>query len=292
MQLAILASPQSWYARDLMRAGGNRHQVVVVPFTRIQSTIDSSGVCVGSGDVDLRNFDAVLVRTMPPGSLEQVVFRMDALHQLESAGCAVINPPRAIEVAVDKYLALARLKAAGFDVPRTETCQTFEEAMASFSRLGEDVVIKPLFGSEGRGITRISDPAIASRTFRLLTQLGAVIYLQEFVPHECGDLRLLVIGEEVLAIRRVNPSDWRTNISRGARAEPLVPDREYVEIAQRAAASTGALMAGVDVIPCPDGRKMVIEVNAVPGWKAISHTLSVDVAAMVLRHIQKKLLRK
>lgn len=287
MQLAILASPQSWYARDLMRAAGDRHRVVVAPFTRVQSTIDGRGVHIGSGDVDLGRFDAVLIRTMPPGSLEQVVFRMDALHQLESTGCVVINPPRAIEVAVDKYLALARLAAAGFDVPRTETCQTFEEAMSGFERLGDDVVVKPLFGSEGRGITRISDPAIASRAFKLLTQLGAVIYLQEFVPHE-GDLRLLVIGDEVLAIRRRNPSDWRTNISLGGNAEPFSLDGELVETARRAAASVGAVMAGVDVIPCPDGRNVVIEVNGVPGWRAISRALSIDVGAMVLADIHKR----
>ncbi len=110
---------------------------------------------------------------MPPGSLEQVVFRMDALGRLEAAGATVINPPRAIECAVDKYLTTARLAAAGLLVPRTVACQTVEDAMAAFELLGGDVVIKPLFGSEGRGITRLQDEALAERAFRLLVQLGA-----------------------------------------------------------------------------------------------------------------------
>ena len=59
----------------------------------------------------------MIVRTMPPGSLEQVVYRMDALWRLEAAGVAVLNSPKAIECAVDKYLASARLEAAGLDRP-------------------------------------------------------------------------------------------------------------------------------------------------------------------------------
>ena len=116
-----------------------------------------------SGGVDLAQLDAVLVRTMPPGSLEQVVFRMDVLARLEAQGLVVINPARAIEAAVDKYLATARLQAAGLRVPRTAVCQTVEEALGWFAELGGDVVLKPLFGSEGRGITRLVDEAFALR---------------------------------------------------------------------------------------------------------------------------------
>ena len=94
---------------------------------------------------------------MPPGSLEQVVFRMDLLARLEAAGTWSFNPARAIEAAVDKYLTTARLAAAGLPVPRTGVCQTVEDALAGFDALGGDVVLKPLFGGEGRGIARLAD---------------------------------------------------------------------------------------------------------------------------------------
>jgi len=58
-----------------------------------------------AGDTDLSGCDALLVRSMPPGSLEQVVFRMDALARVEQQGTPVLNPPRALEIAIDKYLA-------------------------------------------------------------------------------------------------------------------------------------------------------------------------------------------
>jgi ribosomal protein S6--L-glutamate ligase len=243
---------------------------------------------VASGDCRLNDVDAVLVRTMPPGSLEQVVFRMDALARLESAGKVVLNPPKAVEVAVDKYLASARLVAAGLTIPRTIACQTADAAMAAFKALGGDIVLKPLFGAEGRGITRLDDEALALRAFKMLEQLGAVSYLQEFVEHEGADLRLLVIGERVLGMRRRNPLDWRTNISRGARAEPLEVTAELAELAHRAAAAVGAPLAGVDLLPGRDGRLYAIEVNAVPGWKALGRSLGIDVASMVLEYVEAR----
>jgi ribosomal protein S6--L-glutamate ligase len=157
--------------------------------------------------------------------------------------------------------------------------------MAAFERLGGHVVVKPLFGSEGRGITRLNDAALALRAFKMLAQLGAVLYIQEFIEHEGADLRLLVLGDEILAMKRRNPLDWRTNVSRGARPERLELTPELADLAHRAADSVGAPLAGVDVLPGKDGRLYVLEVNAVPGWKALARTLEVDVAAKVLQFV-------
>lgn len=286
MHLAVLAAPESWYARDLARAAAGEHEVVVLPFSEMAAQLDASGsLSISCGGRHLSEFDAVLVRTMPPGSLEQVVFRMDCLARHEVAGGVVINPARAVEAAVDKFLTSAKLAAAGLLTPRTICCQTPDDALAAFEQLGGDVVVKPLFGSEGRGITRLTDPALAERAFRMLTQLGAVLYLQEFVPHEGCDLRLLVIGERILAMRRCNPLDWRTNISRGAKPEPFTPDDALVEIARRGAAAVGAQVAGVDVLPGRDGRLYTLEVNAVPGWKALAKAHGIDVARRVLEFV-------
>jgi ribosomal protein S6--L-glutamate ligase len=211
---------------------------------------------------------------------------MDALARLEASGVPVINPPQAIEAAVDKYLSTCRLVDAGFTVPRTAVCQTPEHAMEAFARLGGHVVVKPLFGGEGRGITKLDDPALAERAFKMLTQLGAVLYVQEFIEHEGFDLRILVIGDRVLGMRRRNLLDWRTNVSRGAAAEPLVVTDELATLARRAATAVGAPLAGVDLLPARDGTLYAIEVNGVPGWRALARTLQVDVAALVLRLVE------
>lgn len=294
MRTAVLGSPDSWYLRDLQRAARDSgDELVPVPFDGLSASLGhhsstSSVEQITAGGHDLRAFDAVLVRTMAPGSLEQVVFRMDVLARLEALGVVVLNPPKAIETAVDKYLTSARLQAAGLLTPRTIVCQTADAALEAFAALGGDVVVKPIFGSEGRGIARLQDEAIAERAFRLLESLHAAIYLQEFIAHDGFDLRLFVVGRRVLGMRRRNPHDWRTNCSRGAEAEPLEVTPELAEMAQCAAAAVGATLAGVDLLPMSDGRLAAIEVNAVPGWKALAKALDIDVARLVLAHVQEQ----
>ncbi len=285
MKIAVLGSATSWYVGDLRRAAGDTHQIVPVTYRELVSQVGESGVGLQSGDADLCAFDALLVRSMPPGSLEQVIFRMDSLANLADAGVRVVNSPRAIEIAVDKYLTTAKLQAAGLTVPRTVTCQTWEQALESFTVLGGDVVVKPLFGGEGRGITRVDDEAIAQRVFKTLEQLGAVIYLQEFIPHEGCDLRVMVVGDQMLGMRRRHPTDWRTNISLGAKAEPLEVSDELAELARRATEAVGTTIGGVDFLPGKDGRLYAIEVNAVPGWRALARVVKRDVAELVLEHL-------
>lgn len=283
MHFAVLAAPDSWYARDLLRAAGNKHELIVAPFSEIAARLERNGeVAITSGETNLSACDAILVRTMPPGSLEQVVFRMDCLARYEAAGGVAINPARAVEAAVDKFLTSAKLSAAGMLTPRTITCQTWEQALAAFAELGGDVIVKPLFGSEGRGLMRLQDESLAERVFKMLAQLGAVLYVQEFIPHEGEDWRLLVLGEEVFGMRRRNTLDWRTNVSRGASTLALTVTTELRDLAYRAAAAVHAPFAGVDVLPARDGQRYVLEVNAVPGWKALARTLEIDIAAKLL----------
>jgi len=194
----------------------------------------------------------------------------------------VLNPPKAIEMTVDKYLALARLQTAGIPTPRTIVCQTADEAMNAFESFGSHAVIKPLFGAEGRGITQLDDEAMAVRAFRMLEQLGAVIYLQQFIAHPGYDIRVLLIGNHVFGMRRISKDDWRTNISRGGHAEPLELTEEMVELARQSAAVVGAPLAGVDLIEDPDEGLKVLEVNAVPGWRRLARTLDVDIARLVI----------
>jgi ribosomal protein S6--L-glutamate ligase len=279
MHLLILSAGDGWHVRDLRRAAGDlRVTVELADFRKLTAGVS------GSGDT-LPHADRVLVRTMPPGSLEQVVFRMDALQRWQAAGLPVLNPPAALEACIDKYLAAARLQAAGITVPETIVCQDADAAQAAFATLGGDVVLKPLFGSEGRGMIRLNDVELAWRTFRTLERLGAVLYVQRFVPHEGFDLRAFVIGGRVVAaMRRTARDGWRTNIAQGGRAEVAALSREQERLALAAAEALKTPVAGVDLLPGRDGKLYLLEVNAVPGWRALAPATGVDIAAEIVRY--------
>ena len=181
-----------------------------MPVTRMVGRIDGD-VAVPSLD----GCDAVIVRGIPRGSLEQVIFRVDALHALVARGVTVVNGPRAIERTIDKFLASALLARAGVPTPRTIACERRDDALEAFDALGGDVIVKPLFGSMGAGMTRVDDRDVAYRVFHALEIERAVYYLQEALPAD-RDLRAFVVGGRVLAaIERVGPG-WRANLARGA----------------------------------------------------------------------------
>src|SRR5881275_1933504 len=132
MHIALLSGGNGWHVRDLLRAAGALgHLAEVRDFRRV-----CAGIAAEAGF--LAGFDAVLVRTMPPGSLEQVIFRMDVLQRLHARGVSVFNPPRAVEICVDKYMTTAYLEAEGLPVPATVVCQDADSALGAFTALGGD----------------------------------------------------------------------------------------------------------------------------------------------------------
>lgn len=288
MKFALLGSVGSWHSSQLLAAAAQRgHLCVPADFETLSVSVGEQ-VRVRCRDVDLSQLDAVLVRMMPPGSLEQVVTRMNLLHLLASRGTRIVNPPAAVECAIDKGLTTARLAQQGLPVPRTIVCETVPDARRGFEELDRNIVLKPLFGSEGRGIVRITDLETLQRICGGLQHIRAVFYLQEFLPHDGSDIRVLVLDGEVLgAIQRRNPFDFRTNVALQATASAHQPTDEECDLAIRAAGATGCCFAGVDLLYDARGRCHVIEVNAVPGWKAFQQVTGIPVAERLLGFLER-----
>ncbi len=286
VRIPLITSTEGWHTRDLQRAADNcGDEIEIVPFRKLRAGLNGSSQTLTGCGIPLHDFRVILVRNVPAGSLEQVVYRMDALLQLEASDCRLINRPRAIECCVDKYLAATKMQMAGIPVPRTIVCEYAEDAMQAFEELGGDVVVKPLFGSLGKGMIRVSDPDLAFRAFLSIERLNSVLYLQEFIEHPGWDIRAFVVNDRVIAsMKLISRDDWRANVALGAPAEPCELSGDERRLAIQAAKSVGAEVCGIDLLPGPDGTKYVIEANSVPGWRKLAEVTDVDVAAAVLEY--------
>jgi RimK family alpha-L-glutamate ligase len=289
--VGILSSRTGWHV-DSLRAALDARGVAsaVFPVTSLVASVGAAGAPLVRAEAHaLERFPLLLVRIIPAGSLEQIVFRMDALHRLEMAGVAVVNPPRAIERTVDKYLTSAVLEARGVPTPQTIVTETLDEALRGFAALGGDVVVKPLFGSGGRGMVRVGDEEIAYRTFQALDLGRYVYYVQRFIPHADHDIRALVVGGEVVAAMRRRSAGWRHNVSRGAAVEPHRLSAAEARLALTAAAALELDYAGVDLLPGADGTTYVLEVNAIPGWSGLQRTTTRPIADALAAHLLARL---
>jgi len=297
VHIAILAARQGWHTDELCRALAARgHTGSVLPYEALVARLGGTGGSGGeaprftAAGEDLGACDAVLARIVPAGSLEQIIFRMDALHALEERGVPVMNSPRVIERTVDKLWTSAILERAGLAVPETVVCESPDEAITAFRALG-DVIVKPLFGSMGLGMVRVSDEDVAFRVFRALEAIRGVYYIQRAIDHGGRDVRAFVVGGRVIGAIERRASGWRTNLARGGQAQAVTLDAEWSALALRAAGAVGAEYAGVDLLPARDGTVYVLEVNGIPGWRGLQEATSVDVAAAIVEHLLGRLAR-
>ncbi len=283
-RIGILSSQRGWHVMALeeaiKRCGGIPSNF---PIHRLAAWTGGLSQVEVQGQ-RLEDCQALMVRTIPTGSLEQIIFRMDALHRLENIGIHIYNSPTSIERTVDKYYTDFLLRDAGIPTPRTMVTEDFDQAMSAFRELG-DVIVKPLFGSEGKGMRRVSDEDTAYRVFRALELDRYIFYLQEYIPHGQEDIRVFVIGDRVIAAERRIGNGWKTNVSQGAQVEPVELSKDLEDLSIKAAHLVGADYAGVDLLPAEDGRIFVVEVNSIPGWRGLDRTVSFDVADRIVEYV-------
>ena len=283
-RLLVLGSDQGWHANELRVAAQSAGcEISFALYESLRSRVSpncSAELSCSAGS--LADFDMLITRTMPMGSFEQITFRLAVLHEYVRLGGRAINPPRSLEIAIDKFATLAMIAKLGYDVPETRVVQSRREAMEAFHELGGDCVVKPVFGGEGRGVMRVRDPELAWTAFATLDQLDAVHYVQAFISPGGRDTRLLVIGNDVFAIKRTNPNDFRTNVAGGGECELLEITDDQRTLARRITESIGIRFGTVDLLDCDSGPPRVVEVNGIPGWQGAQRVLPVSVAGLLI----------
>lgn len=236
---------------------------------------------------------AALVRSIPAGSFEQVTLRLGLLHALGDLGVPVVNTARAIERCVDKAMTSFLLARAGLPTPPTWVAESAAEAAAIVARETEEgraLVLKPLFGAQGRGLRLLRGPGELPAP----EEVGGVYYLQRFVgrplPGGTGwrDFRVFVVGGEAVAAMAREGASWVTNIGQGGQPSPVPATGPLAGLAVAAAAAVGADHAGVDLIELPEGGLAVLEVNSMPAWQGLQSVTPIDIAGRIAALVARR----
>ncbi|GAA1675099.1 lysine biosynthesis protein LysX [Fodinicola feengrottensis] len=245
--------------------------------------------------LDTRQF----VATLPPVQSYAAVLgreisqtrQLYACRVLEAAGTPTVNTADVIALCGDKLLTSLELSRRGLPTPRTAVVLSNESALAAIEDFGFPVVIKPLVGSWGRLAAVIRDPETARTVLEHRAALSSpqhqVVYLQELIDKPDRDIRVIVVGDEVLgAYYRCSP-DWRTNVARGARSEPCPLTDELVKLSLETARAMGGGLLGVDLIEDRDGRLYVLEVNHTMEFRGFlaAHGDRIDVPGAIVDYL-------
>ncbi len=281
--VALVSDRLDWHARvliDALTATGARVTLVRLEDCRFE-TDHPHGLHMPGFDEQLP--DAVFVRCLSGGSFEAVTIRLGILHALRESGVPVINDARAIERCVDKSMTSFLLARAGIRSPQTWVTEQAAVARRIVEReVGKGaLVLKPLFGSQGRNLRLIASPDDLPDP----SAVAGVYYLQRFVGVERDggfrDFRLLVWQGRVVAAMMRHAPHWITNVKRGGRPVAAVPDHAMHELALRAAAAVGAGLAGVDILYDAGDQPTVLEVNSMPAWSGLQTVTNLNIASVI-----------
>ncbi|MDR8401337.1 RimK family alpha-L-glutamate ligase [Paraburkholderia sp. USG1] len=291
LRIAIMSDETGWHTGRLkkaFRARGAQARCIDLADCRIDTTWEPHGLVLPGFGHTLP--DAVFVRGIAGGTFEQVTLRLGILHALRESGVPVYNDARAIERSVDKSMTSFLLHRNGVPTPATwagESAAFAQRVLMREAAAGRQVVLKPLFGSQGHGLKRLGAGGAHPGALAPLPSLKAyrqVAYLQRYI--EGGrpgfDWRVLVIGgRAVAAMRRVGGKGWIHNFAQGAACEAAELDLPLAQTAVRATEALGLDYAGVDLIPDPHdaARPLVLEVNGVAAWRGLQSVASIDIAA-------------
>jgi len=276
LRVALIEERAEWHRRVMLDAFASLGvEAVPVPLGGIRfTTADPYGLDVPGFPDALP--DGVFVRSMPAGTFESTTRRLAVLHAFSDLGVPVWNPAPAIERSVDKSATSFRLHLSGVPTPPSFAVETREEAASLLAACGP-LVLKPLFGAQGRGLRLVEREADLPGA----EEVAGVYYLQRFVPaggHDYRDYRVLVVAGRALAAATRSSDTWITNVHQGGRPERAALDEALARPAIAAAAAVGATHAGVDLIREPAGRFLVLEVNSMPAWSGLQSVTDLDIA--------------
>lgn len=234
---------------------------------------------------ELSEFDVILLRQDPPFDMNYIdsTFFLEKVHPKT----LVVNDPVEVRNAPEK------LFVTDFPDLQPPTLITADrEAIADFRKRHGDVVLKPLNGKGGSGVTRhLADDPNLEALLEIHAELSREpVILQKFLPSVTkGDKRILLVGgEPVGAINRVpQKGQIRSNLAVGGKAEAVeltARDREICAAIGPELKRRGLLFVGIDVI----GDYLTeINVTSPTGAVALKSFTGIDAAEILWERIEE-----
>ncbi|MBK8729099.1 MAG: 30S ribosomal protein S6--L-glutamate ligase [Tetrasphaera sp.] len=286
MKLAILSrAPRAYSTQRLRTAALDRgHQVRVLDTLRFAIDLSTEQPDLFFRGKQLSSYDAILPRI----GASITYFGTAVVRQFEQMDVYTPNTANGIMNSRDKLRATQILSRHNIGMPATAFVRNRADVVPAIEMVGgAPVVIKLLEGTQGIGVILAPSRKVAEAIIETLHGTNQQVLIQAFVKESKGrDIRAIVVGDRVVAaMRRVAQGDeFRSNVHRGGRVEPVDLDPAYQETAVRAAQIMGLRVAGVDMLEGNDG-PLVMEVNSSPGLQGIESATNLDVAGAIIDYI-------
>lgn len=237
------------------------------------------------GQADFGQIDVLLNREIAQTRAELI------LEFAQKAGIKTVNSAQATILCNNKALTTDFLKKASIPVPKTVTVFSSDEALKAAQELGYPLVIKPIWGSWGRLLSKVETPealeTILEHKQALNNPQHSIFYLQEYIEKPDRDIRVFVVGGKPIAAMYRVSKHWLTNTAKGAIPKSMKLNKELTELVQETVQTLGVEIAGVDIVESKKGY-LVLEVNATPEFHGLKEVTNVNIAKLIVEYVSTR----
>lgn len=281
--LISLGSVSSKWTAEAMRKYFNEVDEIDLRTIEVRIGTKESGV-IFSKDKPLKKYDCIYAK----GSYKYTQL-LQTIATILSKDSYMPYNPSALTLVHDKLLTQITFEKEGIPMPKTYVAATLASAKNTLELMSFPVIIKIPEGTQGKGVMYAESYAAASSMLDTLEHLKQPFLLQEYIDTGNTDLRLIVIGDKVVAAmrRKGKLDEKRANIHAGGIGESYTPDENTKNIAIRSAKAVGAEIVGIDILESIKGPK-VIEANISPGLQGITKATGIDVADKIAKYLYEK----
>ena len=272
IKIGLLLSRARQEEKLLLKEAENRNLNII--------KIDSRYLKLGLNDK--YNFDVVLEREI---SHSRAIY---ALNMLNGAGIKTVNSYDVAMICGNKVITSKSLIDNNVPTPRIKVAFTKESALEAIEEMGYPVVLKPVVGSWGRLIAKVTDRAGAEAILEHKEYLGAyyhsIFYIQEYVEKPGRDIRAFVIGGETVGAVYRSSEHWITNTAKGAKTSKCELSSELNEICQKAGNAIGNGVLAIDLMESKNGF-LVNEINYTVEFRNSIEPTGVNIPGKIIDYV-------
>lgn len=284
MQLTILSRGAGIHStRRLGEAAKTLgYKARIIDPLKLQMSLGPAGPRLFLADRPLARADVVIPRIAQSISS----YGLALVNQFDIGGTPVLNDAMAIAHSRNKMRLMQLLTRHALPVPATVIGRGAVELRRMVDLVGGvPVVIKLVQSADRFGIIVCETVQSMEAALEAVLSMGHNLIVQRYVkPGEGRDLRALVVGGEVIAAVRRQPTagKLRHSLTTGARVTRARLTADQRRIALETARVVGLEVAAVDLLELEGGETFVFDVLSSPGLRELESATGEDLARPIV----------
>lgn len=201
-------------------------------------------------------------------------------RKLEAMGHRLINRAEVNVIANDKLKTVQMVQLLGIRTVPTTQLREIDDIQHY------PIVLKTVDGHGGQEVELCN---IESEAKGFIDSMeGKTIIAQPYIETKSTDVRVFVIGEEVVgAVKRTGQDSFKSNFTLGGNVEKFQLSGTQEKEALQIARALKSDYIGIDFLLLPDGTWMLNEIEDPVGARSFYETHDEDIAELLMQHIKK-----